>query len=204
MVGFVAALWLGAAGGCLGPTPQEIKLQRELDEARIAAKEKERLLAQRDAQIEALREQIEKNRPFQDVDIDKLFTVDRIEIVSRSGGEDFDGKVGDDGVVLYVRPVDRDGDVIKAAGSFVVQLFDVNAEEGPRKLGEYRFEDPDTLASLWYGGFLTNHYTLRCPFMPGSEPSGREVLARVTFVDFLTGRVRSASQTLKIERIDGR
>lgn len=200
---FAVALSLVATcAACLGPTPQEIQLQRELDQAQLALAEKEKAIADRDAQIAALQQQVEKTRPFQGVKIDQLVTVDRIMIVSRSGGEDFDGKPGDDGVVVYVRPVDRNGDVVKASGSFTVQLVDLATSGEPRSLGEYTFDDPDQLAKAWYGGFLTNHYTLRCKFREGAAPTTRELLARVTFVDFLTGRVHTASQTLTIKRID--
>ena len=186
--------------GCLGPTARELELERALDAAQISLKANERVLAERDATIGALREQIKKDRPFQGVGVDRLFTVDRIEIVSRSGGADFDGVRGDDGVVLYVRPVDRDGDVIKAAGAFEIQLVDLDAAGGPKQIGLCRVEEPEELARAWYGGMLTNHYTLRCPFADGSVPSGRAVLAQVTFVDFLTGRVHTATGSLQIDR----
>jgi len=193
---------ISMSASCLGPTPLEIELQRELHQTRLALAEKEKAIAERDAKIAALERQVEKTRPFQGVSIDKIVTVDRIQIVSRSGGEDFDGKPGDDGVVVYVRPVDSNGDVIKASGSFTVQLVDLATPGEPRSLGEYTFDDPDQLAKAWYGGFLTNHYTLRCKFREGAAPSTRELLARVTFVDFLTGHVHSASQSLTIKRID--
>ncbi len=194
-----AAAVLGA--GCNNDAALVRQLQQEADTLRRDRAECMQQLADRDAQIAVLRRRIDQQPLLQNIELDDLFVVDRIELVSRTGGADFDGQPGDDGVVVYVRPLDRAGDVLKAAGQITVQLIDLTDPGRPRSLATYVYNDPDQLAELWYGGFLTDHYTLRCEFPPQVEPS-RDVTVRVTFLEFLTGREFTASQQVTLDRID--
>lgn len=197
------ALAAGAAG-CerWGVTESDRLLQQQFDQSQLELRQCHDALAERDARLDVLHQRINRDRPFQHVDLDDLFVVDRIEIVSRSGGVDLDKQPGDDGVVVYVRTLDADGDVLKAAGEFVIQLFDLTQPGQPRELGVFSFDDSQSLRKSWYGGFLTNHYTFQCPFNAGQMPSTREVQVRVTFLDWLTGRSFSDSKTVTIKRID--
>jgi len=175
---------------------------------RVAAMEQERArdqqsLADRDAIIASLRKRIESGSAFQGVGLGDLFTVHRIDIVSQTGGADFDGQPGDDGVIVYVRPVDAHGDFLKAAGQFTVQLLDLTQPGAPRELAVFVFGKRDELARAWYGGLLTNHYTFRCALPPRlSPPPPREIHVRVVMLDWLTGQDFTASKTVRLNRID--
>ena len=58
-------------------------------------------------------------------DVEDLIVPVKIELERFSGSIDTDNKPGDDALLLYVQPVDRDGSIIKAAGSIKVTLFDL-------------------------------------------------------------------------------
>jgi len=131
------------------------------------------------------------DRPFD------LFAPVRIEIVRRSGGQDYDGRPGDDGVTLYVRPLDADGDVVKVPGRISVQLLDVSNLERPKVVGVYHFTSPEQLRRTWYGRLGTQHYTLKCPFSDGVVPPP-SLDARVEFTDFLTGKTLTALAEVSI------
>ena len=187
--------------GCTNDAALVRQLQQESDGLRLDLNECTQQLADRDAQIDVLRRRVDQQPLLQSIDIDDLFVVDRIELISRTGGADFDGQPGDDGVIVYVRPLDSDGDVLKVAGQITVQLIDLTTPGQPRSLATYVFNKREQLAQNWYGGMLTDHFTLRCVFPPKVRPS-REVHVRVTFLDFLTGREFSASRDVTLNRID--
>jgi hypothetical protein len=127
-----------------------------------------------------------------------LFTVDRIELEGLTGGADYDGKPGDDGVTVHIRPRDEDGDILKTAGRIEVQLFDLTRPGAPVELARCVVDDPATLRKSWFGKFMTNHYTVQCAWDAGKAPKHDEVLVRVTFTDFLTGKTLVESKTVQI------
>ncbi|MHC5110863.1 MAG: hypothetical protein ACYTHJ_13410 [Planctomycetota bacterium] len=126
-----------------------------------------------------------------------LFSPTKLRFASLSGGADYDGEPGDDGITVYVQPVDADGEVVKAPGRLRVQLLDNSDLANPRVLGTYAISDPDELRKSWYGRFGTRHYTLKCPFPEGTSlpPSGKVNVA-VEFVDFQTGRTLTATEEM--------
>ncbi len=170
--------------------------------------EKERLqdiVAQRDGTIANLHGQIRNLEGFSpDRPVD-LFAPVTLEIASLSGGSDYDDMPGDDGVTVYLRPRDADGDIVKVPGRITIQLLDLdNANSAsPRLLGVYVFDDPDKLRKTWHGRFATQHYTLKCPFPPGTEPPAtRRVTVSVEFVDYLTGQTLTALKEVPISLIE--
>ncbi|HRX84497.1 MAG TPA: hypothetical protein P5572_05705 [Phycisphaerae bacterium] len=198
---------LGLLATTLAGCVNESSTIRALQE-RVTALETDRqrctqALADRDAIISDLRRRVGAEPAFEGINLDDLFTVDRIEIVSQTGGASFDNQPGDDGVIVYVRPLDADGDFLKAAGQFTIQLLDLTHPGAPRSLATYVFSKKQELAAAWYGGLLTNHYTFRCAFPPRLNPRPpREVQVRVVMLDWLTGREFSDTRTVHIERID--
>lgn len=192
-----------AVSGCDNEAQTIRQLHESVDLLELDLRRCTQELADRDAQIMVLQQRIDNQPLFEDVDIDDLFVVAGIELVSRTGGADFDGQPGDDGVIVYVRPLDASGHVLKAAGRITVQLVDLTTPGLPRALATYVFSERDELDKSWYAAFLTNHYTFKCRFPPQAFASPtREVHVRVTFLDWLTGRVFVASTTVEIERID--
>jgi len=120
-----------------------------------------------------------------DAHLDTLFTVYDLKFGRLTGVADFDSaKPGDDGIKVYVTPIDRVGDPLKAAGAMTVELFDLAAADQLR-LGHWEFPVSDA-AKLWYGQALLGCYVLACPWE--NAPAGSAFTVRVTFVDSLTRR----------------
>jgi hypothetical protein len=192
-----------AACGCENQAELTRQLHQRGDALEADLKRCTEALGDRDGQIAVLERRIENQGTLAGVELSDLFVVDRIVLVSRTGGTDFDGQPGDDGVTVYVQPVDAVGDVIKAAGQFTIQLADLTTPGQPRELGTYIFDKRDVLETAWYGGMLTNHYTFKCEFPPqvARSPS-REVYVRVTFLDWLTGKEFTDSVTVNITLVD--
>jgi hypothetical protein len=122
----------------------------------------------------------------------------RIDLERLSGGYNDDGQPGDDGIVLYIQPIDRNGDVIKAAGSIKVTLLDLANSPDQYIIDECQFDVKKT-RELWYGQLWTHHYTVHCPWQPGRPPRHDEITARVEFQDLLTGKTLTAQGVYKIQ-----
>lgn len=192
----LAGIVLGA-GFCGCAAPQKVDLRSENDRLRRDIANKDQQLVSQQSQIDELNRKLIDARAIRPDDLERIFYPQSIVIDSLSGGEDYDGNPGDDGVTIYLRPIDRDGDTIKVAGDVTIQLFDLAAPGGPAAVGSCSFTAGE-IGKHWHGKFLTNHYTLKCPWA-GPPPANPELTLRVTFSDFLTQRVLTAQSIVKFK-----
>jgi hypothetical protein len=178
---------------------EKTRLLKEIDALRQEKSRLERAVAQKDAAMSALSRQIEELKAFDPDWRPDAFAPVRLEIVSRSRGTDFDGLPGDDGVIVYLRPLDADGDAVKVPGRVKIQVLDNSILNAPRLLGVYEFKDAQELREAWHGRFATQHYTFKCPLPPGTAlPPNRYVTVTAEFVDFLTGTVLTAVKEIPV------
>lgn len=190
----VALVGCGNPGARARLTQENMTLREENERLK-------RRVAQLGGETSGLERQIQSLKGFAPNAPADLFAPVEIKIVSLSGGADFDGKPGDDGVVVYLRPRDADGDAVKAPGRIRIQLMDNTNIGSPRVLGVYVFDNPDELRDTWHSRFATMHYVLRCPFMPDARPRGNRVTVNVEFTDFLTGRTLTAVKELAVNPV---
>jgi hypothetical protein len=128
--------------------------------------------------------------------VEPLFTVHGLQFGRLTGGADLDRDTpGDEGVKVYIVPVDRDGDTLKAAGAFTVELFDLNRQEN-QKIGQWSFPVEDARKN-WYGRALLNTYVLTCPWQ--TPPEHGNLTLKVTFVDELTRRQFDAQREITVQ-----
>lgn len=173
-----------------GQRAEKIKI---IDTLRREVARLERAVADRDGSIAGLKQQIETLNAFEADRPADLFAPVKVEIASLSGGADYDGKPGDDGVTVYLRPIDADGAAVKVPGRIKIQLLDTSMHGSPKVLGLCEFDDPDKLRRAWHSRFGTQHYTIKCPFSAAAEiPASRKVTVHAEFVDFLTGTTHTA------------
>ncbi len=186
----IAAMLAIAAIGCIPgcfdseKTVQEAKQRHDL-ERKVADLERE--LQTRDQTGRAQHAQIQT---LQGIDPDRMKLIphaDRVEIDPLSGGYGGDARSGSEGVAVYLRTFDDEGDPVKAAGSVELQVLDLAAPPDRQLLAECKL-DGAALRKTWYSKFMTGHYTLKCPWKNG-PPQHSALTIRVRFTDLLTGRV---------------
>jgi len=183
-----------ATGGCMSGAERG-RILKDNESLRIEKERLERTVAQRGATIASLEQQTANLKGFGPGRKADLFAPMKLEIASLSGGADYDGKPGDDGITVYLRPRDADGDVVKVPGRMKVQLVDNTDIGSPRVLGVYAFDDLNEVRKTWHGKFGTQHFTLKCPFPPGVKlPKSRRVFVSAEFLDFLTGATLTATK----------
>lgn len=193
----LSALSLTLLAGCLSPGERATLLQ-ENGALQTQVEALERKVVDRDGTISSLRRQIESLQGFGPDRPAAIFAPVEIKMASLSGGADYDGKPGDDGITVHLQLIDADGDAVKAPGAITVQLLDNSDLNKPVVIGVYRFDDPETLRKAWFGRFGTQHYTLKCPFPPGVKlPASRRVTASAEYIDYLTGKTLTTTAELE-------
>lgn len=192
-----ARFFLGAVAGlclcgCGGPNKANIGLRQENQSLRQRL---DQAVLERDAErarVRALEASAGTLPTLPQERLQRLFTAHALQIGRLSGPADFDPAApGDDGVKVYVVPVDEQNQPVKMSGAFTVELFDLSAD-APR-LGRWDF-DVDAARGRWFGRAMLYEYVLECPWQRPA-PSGPMTL-RVTFVDELTRRVLTAQREI--------
>lgn len=192
----VAVVSMGLA--CDGPTKGDQRITQN-QELRDKVEGQARLLVEKDEQLASQAKRIQELQGLSEQRrLDALVHVDKIEIERLSGGYDDDHDGVDEGVVVYVRLLDSEGDTIKAAGGVRVRVLDLAKPEGSQLTGEAVL-DAAALRPMWYGHFLTSHYTVKVPWANGAKQSEHKSLTvHVAFTDLLSGRVFEAQRVVEV------
>ena len=136
-----------------------------------------------------LREQVQilSSLP-EDVRLENLYSLQRIKIGRLSGFFDKDKDGKREKMIVYVTPIDKEGDGIKATGAANVQLWDLNKANGEALLGEWNME-PDELKNAWFKTVLAVNYRLVFDVPDTVKSFDEQLTARITFTDHLSGKV---------------
>jgi hypothetical protein len=190
----VVGLAAVALPGCWAPSntaeQRELQTQREL-----IVRQNDQIASQK-ATIDELTKQLAAARGISGQDLENVFYPTKLVIDPLSGGYDIDGKPGDEGVVVYLQPVDAAGDVLKVAGEIRIQLYDLANPAAENLIGQYVIPVQQA-RDLWYGKLMTNHYTIKCPW-PSGPPKHPEITVHATFIEYLTKRVVSTQGVVKV------
>lgn len=172
-----------------------LALRRENTELTQRLEQASSELADLRQSVDAKDQEILKLQGFSDQRRGYLAAVQWIVLDRLTGGIDEDHDGYDDGVVVYLTPIDEDGHAVKVPGQVSIKVFDLNGTE-PLLLGDVDI-DPGELRKSWHGRFWTDHYTIRCPFRV--RPTHTPITVRAAFVDMMTGREFTAQRTCQVK-----
>jgi len=100
--------------------------------------------------------------------------------------KDKDGKK--EKLIVYIQPMDAEGDIIKAAGTVDVQLWDLNKDGGEALLGQWHVKSEE-LTKFWFATILTINYRLTFDIADKIDKFDEPLTVKVTFTDYLSGKV---------------
>ncbi len=186
-----AALLLSAAvlvGGC--PVGSERKDPLEL-KVRDLEREKAQLagqLEQREVDIEQLKRQIEALSALPQESRENFYALQAVRITRYTGFYDKDEDGRKEKLIVYIQPIDRDGNVLKAAGIVNVQLWNLNNPSAQALLGQWQI-GPAELHKLWFDALLSTSYRLTFDAPVTVEVLAEPLTVKITFTDYLTGQI---------------
>lgn len=183
------------APACTYTPPPNLAAENERLRASLA--ETERRITELRVSLSEMEKRLQSARGLSDAQMANLILPEKIVIDPLSGPDDFDGKPGNDGIAVYLKPVDRDGDTLKVAGDIRIELYDLANPAGGNLLGTCEFT-AEQARGMWYGKLLTYHYTLKCPWQ--TPPQHDEVTIRAVFTESLTQRVLTAQAVCRVPR----
>ncbi len=99
--------------------------------------------------------------------------------------KDEDGKM--ESLIVYLQPIDSDGDVIKAAGKVEIQLWDLNRDENQALLGTWNVSSSE-MKKLWFATVLASNYRLIFDVSKLIDKYEKPLTVKITFTDTLSGK----------------
>lgn len=199
LIAAVSVLAAGCDFGDLRPLRRRnADLARQLDVARKEAREADDIARGLQTVVLDQRKQIRTLQRLGPKRLEKLFHVKTVKVGQYTAPADFDGQPGDDGIKVYMRPLDANGDTIKAAGEVRIRLFDLAAAPKDTLIGEHRWPI-EQVARAFSGGFLAYHFTFKCPWK--ARPRHADVTVRLEFIEYLTGKTFWAQKLVKVRPV---
>lgn len=186
---------LSACGCSSAPNQANILLRKENQQFTSQVSDLQRQNAGLEAQLTAIQsrpgattQQLPESR------LDQLFTAHALEFGKLTGGYSPDPSGPDQMVKVYVVPTDDEGQPLKAAGSFTIELFDL--AEPDTRLGQWDFPTEKSRQDF-YGRMFLYTYEFDCPWQ--KPPKHEKLHLRVTFTDELTARVFVAEEDINVK-----
>jgi cell division protein FtsB len=127
---------------------------------------------------------------------ENLYRLGKIVIGGYTGFFDKDKDGEKEKLIVYIQPIDEEGDIIKAGGTVDVQLWDLNKEEGQALLGQWHVE-PGELKKLWFATLITINYRLTFDIADKVKSFDEPLTVKVTFTDCLSGKVFKEQKVIK-------
>jgi hypothetical protein len=100
-----------------------------------------------------------------------------------------------DELLVYLQPIDENGDVVKAAGTVNVELWNLNNPADQALLGQWQVP-PGQLRTLWFAA-LVSSYRLLFDVSVTPELLAQPLTVRITFIDYLTGETFHAQHVIQ-------
>ncbi|MCK5226372.1 MAG: hypothetical protein KAQ89_06600 [Planctomycetes bacterium] len=162
---------------------QKLQLKAELEQYKL--------------ENEQLKEQLEVLTDLpENVRLETLHNLTRVKMTNYTNlyDKDKDGKF--ETLIVYIQPLDDDGDAVKAAGTVDVQLWNLNKTEGNALIAQWQVE-PEELKKNWFATLLTINYRLTFDVSDKIESFNEPLTVRATFTDYLSGKVFNEQKVIK-------
>ena len=182
--------------GCAKPNPVTIQLRKENQQLNARIDSLRQQNNARLARIATLEQQTGPSVPtLAQSRLDAMFTVHSIELGRQTGGYNPNpDKPGDQGLRIYLTPLDENGDPLKATGQVTVEAYDL-AMPLDNRIGRWVFE-PAALKGAWRSLGPLHAFVLTPSWQ--SIPRHSETTVKVGFRDELTGRTFSAIKDIRV------
>jgi len=132
---------------------------------------------------------------------ENLYRLQRIKITKYTDFYDKDKDGKKEKLIVYIQPIDEDGDIIKAVGTVDVRLQDPNSPQANQEpLGQWHIE-PNQLKKFWLTTFISTNYKLTFDVadkIDKLESVSGGLKVNVTFTDYLTGKVFKEEKLIRI------
>ena len=193
---FVVAV-LAVSAGCESPTTDA---SEQITTLRHEKMELQHRLEETQSRYERAQRQIEVLSGLDaDVRLENLYDLQQVKVTKYTNVYDKDKDGTHETLIVYLQPVDAEDDLVKASGTVDVELWDLDKPNGRAMLGRWHVA-PAELKEMWFATIVTTNYRLTFDVSAIIDTYKRPLTVRVTFTDYLSGRVFKEQRVIKPRR----
>ena len=193
---FCILIFLILVAGCATPDDKE-SLAVQIEQLTKEKTQQQKQIEQSEIENKQLKQQVQVLSGLpEEVKLESLNRLESVKIGKYTGFFDKDDDGRKEKLIVYIQPVDEQGDTIKVTGAVDVQLWDLNKTNGQAMLGEWKVEDSE-LKKLWFATLVTINYRLTFDVTDIVEGLKEPLTVKVTFTDYMTGKVFNEQKVIK-------
>jgi len=196
VVAVAVVLLMLAGGGCKASKSNGSAQSKAMADCAAEVKQLQSDLAQAKQSNQQLTEQINVLRGVSQDRWSHLVRVSKIEFGRFTRGDNDDDNVSDNGVIVYLQLLDKEGDKIKAAGEVTLELWDLAADK-EKSAGRWGY-GPEQLPEHWLGGPMANHYKFLLTWPADKSPQHGNLTLKCRFTDALSGEVFEIQKMIEV------
>jgi hypothetical protein len=190
----VAASLLGLVVGC--ENGDKSPVADKLDTLRAERAQLAYELEQSKSRNEQLEQQVEVLSGLPEDKLEGLYELQAVKVTRYTNLYDKDKDGEYEKLIVYIQPIDEEGDVVKATGAVDVQLWDLNRDEDNALVGSWHV-GPQELKELWFATIVIINYRLTFDVADKIEEFKEPLTVKVTFTDYLAGKVFEEQRVIK-------
>ena len=154
-------------------------------------------LSQSKKEVDQLKEQLQSLSALTpEARLENIYHLQRVKLTKYTNLYDKDKDGRYDKLIVYIKPIDEQGDKVKATGAVDVQLWDLNKEAGQALVGQWHV-GPAELKELWFATLITINYRLTFDVADKISEFKEPLTVKVSFTDYLTGKVFDEQRVIK-------
>ena len=185
-----AGLLAGCGVGTERKDPLELKVEAlEQEKAELA-----RSAEQCQVENEQLRQQVKAMAALPRDSHENPYKLASVRITRFTGFYDVDKDGRREKLLVYLQPVDENGDIVKAAGTVSVELWNLNKPGDQAVIGQWQIKMAE-LHKLWVHALVSN-YRLPLDVSVTPELLAQPLTIKITFADYLTGEIFRDQQVI--------
>ncbi|HPS55617.1 MAG TPA: hypothetical protein PLP05_08465 [Sedimentisphaerales bacterium] len=125
-----------------------------------------------------------------------IYDLKKVELTKYTNFYDHDKDGKKEKLIVYLKPTDSQGDLIKAAGEVNIQLWDLNQPEASALLAQWDIA-ADKLGENWFSALLGTNYRFAFDITEKVPDFSKPLTIKTTFKDRLSGKTFSSQKVIE-------
>jgi SMC interacting uncharacterized protein involved in chromosome segregation len=194
---FLVSMLLLFIAGC-GPDNYTRQLENEKSQLEKANRQLQKDMEAVKAQDQQLRNQVKTlSQLSPEIRVDSLYDLESVKLTNFTNFYDRDKNGTKEKLIVYIQPIDAQGDIIKASGAVEVELWDLNnGTDAGALLAKWQVS-PEELRKMWFATIITSNYRLVFDIADVVKSFDRPYTVKVTFTDYVSGKVFTEQHVIK-------
>ena len=125
-----------------------------------------------------------------------IYDLKKVELTKYTNFYDHNKDGKKETLIVYLKPTDSQGDLIKAAGEVNIQLWDLNQPESSALLAQWDIA-ADKLGENWFSALLGTNYRFAFDITDTVKDFSKPLTVKTTFKDRLSGKTFFSQKIIK-------